>query len=165
MTLPADLAVIRDPLTGSFLQSYSQDGARWNWTWVGSTSLTAARCFDRAEAERIVQESGQIMFQVLDLKAAEILAKPVPDMPPTMQVGDQVLVNVGQPQRPPEPIVRTIPIKPPEPKDLEYMLVKVDRPGPENEVTGRLQSKWKLYGPPFVLGEVVYQAMIREIPS
>jgi hypothetical protein len=156
MTTPTDQVVIRDPLTNNLLRSYTQDGDKWNWTWV--SVISAAKTFDRAEAERIVQESGQIMYRVED---PQVAAREGMKGSPSAPSGPE-----------PAPVIS---IKPPAPpKPMEYKLFAVtehwvsDDPAaphiPQNSITAAMAQGWKLYGPPFMRNAEVMQAMIREIP-
>jgi hypothetical protein len=153
MTTPAPQVVIRDPLTNNLLRSYTKDGDKWNWTWV--TSLTAAQTFDRAEAERIIQESGQIMYRVEDPKDAfRAMSEGKPEAAPL------------PPFKIPAQGPQAIPLKPPAPKPMEYDLVGAEHLNQaKNDINDRLDCGWKLYGPPFMRGSQILQAMVRDKPG
>jgi hypothetical protein len=147
MTNPTDQVVIRDPLTNNLLRSYTQDGDKWNWTWV--SVISAAKTFDRAEAERIVQESGQIMFKVED---------------PQVAAREGVKGSPSAPSGPePAPVIS---IKPPAPpKPMEYAVVGNEQLDLATEdINKHMGLGWKLYGPPLDFQGIFVQAMIREIP-
>jgi hypothetical protein len=150
MTTPTDQVVIRDPLSNNLLRDYTQDGSKWNWTWVPIISM--AKVFPRDEAERIVQESGQIMYRI-----------------ETPQDADREMSKgKAPPTTPPAPAPpQVIPLKPPPaPKPMQYDLVGDENLGQaRSDINAHLSQGWKLYGPPFVRERLILQAMIREIPA